>query len=215
MFDDFCKEDKSMIKIISKYWWVLTLRGIIAMAFGLVILLRPAMTLYEMVLLFSLFAFLDSVLTFFAALGRGEEKGEWSLLLEGSAGFAFFVLIFVASNIGSMLWPRLAAVMLVYYMAGWAIATGFFKTITAFLLRKEVKGERILGLGGMVSILAGVILIFQADSGVLAVARPIGIFAVVLGILLFFSRSEVPGEQNRALLIVPEPSVSFAECNRC
>jgi uncharacterized membrane protein HdeD (DUF308 family) len=175
-----------MTTVISKYWWVFTLRGLIAMAFGLVTLLWSTLTLYEMVLLFGFFALFDAGLTIFTCSARGKDKGRWPLLFEGMAGLAVCVIVFVVSNLGSRLWPRLADIMLVYYIAGWAILTGLFKAITAFRLRKEVKEEWVLGLGGVVSILAGLILILHAESGAVAVAWLIGIFAIVLSICLTF-----------------------------
>jgi uncharacterized membrane protein HdeD (DUF308 family) len=72
--------------------------------------------------------------------------------------------------------------MLVFYIAGWAILTGLFRIITAIRIRREIKGEWILGLSGLISILVGLILIFRPEAGVLAVAWLIGIFAIILGI---------------------------------
>jgi uncharacterized membrane protein HdeD (DUF308 family) len=73
--------------------------------------------------------------------------------------------------------------MLVYYIAGWAMLAGLFKIITAIRIRNEVKGEWMLGLNGLVSILVGVILILRPGTGVLAMAWLIGILAVIVGIL--------------------------------
>jgi uncharacterized membrane protein HdeD (DUF308 family) len=181
------KGGTSMIRAISKYWWVFSLRGIIAIVFGLAALLWPALTLGVMVLLFGLFALLEGLLTVVSSFGKGDEKGGWTLLLEGLVGLLVCVIVLLGTSIGSMLWPKVAAVMLVYYIAGWAILAGLFKVITAFRIRNEVKGEWMLGLNGLVSILVGVILIFRPGAGVLAVAWLIGILAIIVGIfqLLF------------------------------
>jgi uncharacterized membrane protein HdeD (DUF308 family) len=171
-----------MIRAILKYWWVFTLRGVIAIAFGLASLLWPALTLGIMVLLFGLFALFEGLLTILTSLGKGDEKGGWTLLFEGFAGVLVCVIVLLGSSIGAMLWPRVAAVMLVFYIAGWAILTGLFRIITAIRIRREIKGEWILGLSGLISILVGLILIFRPEAGVLAVAWLIGIFAIILGI---------------------------------
>ena len=171
-----------MIKAVSKYWWIFALRGIIAIAFGLAALLWPALTLGVMVLLFGLFALLEGLLTVVTSFGKGDEKGGWTLLLEGLVGLLVCVIVLLGTSIGSMLWPKVAAVMLVFYIAGWAILSGLFKIITAFRIRNEVKGEWMLGLNGLVSILVGVILIFRPGAGVLAVAWLIGVLAVIVGI---------------------------------
>ena len=172
----------SMIRAVSKYWWIFSLRGIIAIVFGLAALLWPALTLGVMVLLFGFFALLEGLLTVVTSFGKGDEKGGWTLLFEGLVGLLVCVIVLLGTSIGSILWPKVAAVMLVYYIAGWAILAGLFKIITAFRIRKEVKGEWILGLNGLVSILVGVILILRPEAGVLAVAWLIGILAVIVGI---------------------------------
>ena len=171
-----------MIRAISKYWWVFSLRGIIAIVFGLAALFWPALTLGVMVLLFGLFALLEGLLTVVSSFGKGDEKGGWTLLFEGLVGLLVCVIVLLGTSIGSMLWPKIAAVMLVYYIAGWAVLAGLFKIITAFRIWNEVKGEWALGLSGLISILVGVILIFRPGAGVLAVAWLIGIFAIILGI---------------------------------
>jgi uncharacterized membrane protein HdeD (DUF308 family) len=84
-----------------------------------------------------------------------------------------------------MLWPKVAAVMLVYCIAGWAMLAHLFKIITAFRIRNEVKGERMLGLSGLISILVGLMLILRPGAGGLAVAWLIGLYAIFVGILLF------------------------------
>ena len=175
-----------MIRAISKYWWVFTLRGLIAIVFGLAALLWPALTLGVMVLLFGLFALFEGGLTIVTSFGKGGEKGGWALLLEGLAGLLVCVIVLLGSSIGAMLWPRVAAVMLVFYIAGWAILAGLFKIITAIRIRREIKGEWMLGLSGLISILVGLILIFRPGAGVLAVAWLIGLYAIILGIFQLF-----------------------------
>jgi uncharacterized membrane protein HdeD (DUF308 family) len=174
----------NLLRVIAKYWWVYTLRGIIAMIFGLVTLFRSTLTLYEVVMLFGIYALFDAGLTIATCFGKGMGKGAWPILLEGVMGSVGCFFVLVISNLGSLLWPQVAATMLMFYIAGWAITTGLFKTITAFKLRQEVKAEKILGLAGVISILLGMILIARAGSGVLAVTWLIGIYAIVLSILL-------------------------------
>jgi uncharacterized membrane protein HdeD (DUF308 family) len=171
-----------MIRAVSKYWWIFTLRGIIAIAFGLAALLWPALTLGVMVLLFGFFALLEGLLTVVTSFRKGEEKGGWTLLLEGLVGLLVCVIVLLGTSIGNMLWPKVAALMFVYYIAGWAMIAGLFKIITAFRIRREVKGEWILGLSGLISLLVGLILIIRPGAGVLAVAWLIGILAIILGI---------------------------------
>jgi uncharacterized membrane protein HdeD (DUF308 family) len=180
--ESFLKGGNFMIRAISKYWWVFSLRGLITMAFGLAVLAWPALTLGVMVLLFGLFALFEGGLTIVTSFGKGEEKCGWTILFEGVAGLLVCVIVLLGSSLGSLLWPQVAAVMVVYYIGGWAILSGLFRTITALRIRTEVKGEWVLGASGLISILVGLILILRPGAGVLAVAWLIGILAVILGI---------------------------------
>jgi uncharacterized membrane protein HdeD (DUF308 family) len=171
-----------MIRAVSKYWWIFSLRGIIAIVFGLAALFWPALTLGVMVLLFGLFALLEGLSAVVTSFGKGDEKGGWTLLLEGLVGLVVCVIVLLGTSVGSIFWPKVAAVMLVYYIAGWAMLAGFFKIITAIRIRNEVKGEWMLGLSGLVSLLVGVILIIRPGAGVLAVAWLIGVLAIIVGI---------------------------------
>jgi uncharacterized membrane protein HdeD (DUF308 family) len=171
-----------MIKTVAKYWWVFSVRGILAIVFGVAALLWPSLTLGVMVLLFGLFALCEGLLTILTSLGKGDEKGGWTLLLEGLAGLLVCVVVLLGSSLGSILWPKVAAEMLVYYIAGWAVLSGLFKIGTALRIRAEIEGEWILGLNGLISIAVGLILILRPGAGVLAVAWLIGSFAVILGI---------------------------------
>ena len=120
---------------------------------------------------------------FISAVTFGVVSLLWpALTLEGLAGLLVCVIVLLGTSIGAMLWPRVATVMLVFYIAGWAILAGIFKILTAFRIRKEIKGEWMLGISGLISILVGLILIFRPEAGVLAVAWLIGLYAIILGI---------------------------------
>jgi uncharacterized membrane protein HdeD (DUF308 family) len=175
-----------MIKSVAKYWWVFNVRGMLSIAFGGAAVLWPGLTLGVMVLLFGLFALSEGLLTIFTSLGKGGEKGGWTLLFEGLAGLLVCVVVLLGSSLGSILWPKVAAEMLVYYIAGWAVLSGLFKMATALRIRAEIEGEWSLGLSGLISIVVGLILIFRPGAGVLALAWLIGGFAVILGIFQVF-----------------------------
>ena len=133
-----------MIRAISKYWWVFTLRGLLAIAFGLAALLWPALTLGVMVLLFGLFVLFEGFLTLVPSFGKGDEKGGWTLLFEGVAGLLVCVIVLLGASLGSILWPRVTA--------GTHLYTGRFSSDGAdrlqggvwYLRRVQVLFERLL-----------------------------------------------------------------------
>ncbi len=80
--------------------------------------------------------------------------------------------------------PGITALVLLYVIAFWAIATGVFEIAASIRLRKELTGEWLLALGGVASVVFGALLVLFPGAGALAVIWWIGAYAVVFGALL-------------------------------
>lgn len=162
---------------LSQYWWILLLRGLLAVLFGLAAFALPGATLATLVLLFAAFAFADGLFeTFHAFQVRRTNEHWWMLLIEGFLGILFGVLTFQA--------PDITTLVLLMYIAAWAIASGLMRIVEAFQLRREIEGEWLLALGGLISLAFGVILIARPGVGALAVIWFIGTWAVIVGTFL-------------------------------
>ena len=171
----------------SGHWWALALRGAIAILFGLAALLRPEIALQALILLFGAYALVDGVFAIVGIFG-GTRGGtpRWLLLIEGIAGI-------LAGLIAFML-PGLTALLLLYLIAAWAIITGIFEIATAIRLRREIRGEWALILGGALSVLFGVILIVVSPfAAILSLVWLIGVYAVAFGILMLITAFQVRG----------------------
>jgi uncharacterized membrane protein HdeD (DUF308 family) len=167
-----------MLAYLSRYWWTVVLRGAIAVVFGVVALIWPDITVRVLVLLFGFYALLDGLLALAALLVGGNlvsERRGW-LIVEGIAGIAAGVIAF--------LWPEITALVLLYLIAAWAIATGVLEVAVAIWLRRELRGEWLLALAGIVSVVFGVFLIVRPSEGAIAVVWLIGIFAILFGAAL-------------------------------
>ena len=165
--------------LMSRYWWVLLLRGVLAILFGIAALAYPGMTIGSLVLYFAAFAFVDGISNVFQAFsGREENESWWVLLLEGLLGIAFGVITYQA--------PGITTLMLLLYIGFWAIATGVMRIILAVRLRHEITGEWWMVLGGLVSILFGMAMVSRPGAGALAVLTVIGVWSIVTGLSLVF-----------------------------
>ncbi len=82
------------------------------------------------------------------------------------------------------MWPGITGLVLLFFIAGWAIATGIMEIIGAIKLRKEIDNEWWLIATGVLSVLFGVMIAIQPGAGALALVFVIGSFAILYGILL-------------------------------
>jgi uncharacterized membrane protein HdeD (DUF308 family) len=175
-----------LASILSRRWWLLLLRGLIAIAFGVVSWVQPGISLASLVLLFGAYSLADGVLNAWTALeGRREHEHWWVLFLEGLLGIGVGVLTFLA--------PALTALALLFYIAIWAIATGVLEIVAAIRLRKEIENEWMLIVAGLVSVVFGVLLMAQPAAGALALLWLIASYAIFFGVLLVILAFKVRG----------------------
>jgi uncharacterized membrane protein HdeD (DUF308 family) len=169
------------------HWWALAIRGGIAILFGLAALLRPDIALDALILLFGAYALVDGVFAIVGVFG-GTRGGtpRWLLLIEGIAGILAGIIAFVL--------PGLTAFVLLYLIAAWAVVTGIFEIASAIRLRREVRGEWALIVGGALSLLFGVLLaVIGPVAGLLSLIWLIGVYALVFGILMLITAFQVRG----------------------
>src|SRR4030095_15178748 len=127
--------------LIERYWWVPLLRGLPGILFGIIALAMPGITLASLILVFGVWLLFDGVFTIFHAFsGRQASPRWWMMLLEG--------LIAAALGIYALRAPGLAAITLLFYIAGWAILSGIIRIALAFTLRRGSPGEGWVGHGG-------------------------------------------------------------------
>lgn len=168
-----------MLTMLRKYWWTILLRGIIALLFGIAAFVWPGMTILFLISLFGVYALLDGIISVIIGIAQyGQQERWWATLLQGIAGIVVGLLTF--------LWPQVTGLILLFFIAAWAILTGLFQIVAAIRLRKVIVGEWLLGLSGAISVLFGITLFVYPAAGALAVIWMIGIFAILNGLLLIF-----------------------------
>ena len=167
------------------HWWALALRGAIAILFGLAALLRPGIALEALILLFGAYALVDGVFAVVGVFG-GTRGGtpRWLLFIEGIASILVGLIAFVL--------PGLTAILFLYLIAIWAIITGVSEIGMAIRLRRDIRGEWALIVGGAFSVLFGVILaVIGPIAGLLSLIWLIGIYAAAFGILMLITAFQV------------------------
>jgi uncharacterized membrane protein HdeD (DUF308 family) len=169
--------DVTVVETFRLNWWLVALRGLVAVLFGVLALVWPGVTLIALVWLFGAFALVNGILSL--VLAAKAPKGYpriGSLILGGLLGILAGLLTFVM--------PGITALGLLILIALWAIVTGIMELVTAIRLRKIIANEWLLVLTGVLSVAFGVLLILMPGAGALALIWWIGIWALVFGILL-------------------------------
>jgi len=164
-----------LLRELAENWWLLLLRGIAAIAFGVLAFGWPGLTLLALTLMWGIYAIADGILALWAAIASkgGEMAPRWWLAIVGIAGVVAGLLTFV--------WPGMTALILLIFIASWAIVIGVLQIWGAIRLRKEIEGEWLLGLSGVLWVAFGVIMFAQPGAGALALIWWIGSFAILAG----------------------------------
>jgi len=164
-------------EIPRNYWWLVLLRGIFAVLFGIVAIVWPGPTLFFLIYLFGAYVLLDGITAVVVAFQeRNVYSRWWVILIGGIAGIILGLMVFF--------WPGETALVLLFLIAAWAIVTGIFEVIAAFVVPPGAGFERALVAGGVISILLGVVLFFIPRAALLAFVWLIGIFSLIYGVVL-------------------------------
>lgn len=178
-------EEKGLVRqFCSEAWWLVLLRGIALLILGGLLLSKPGITVLVLVQFLGAYFFVDGIFSVFKSIkGRKYMQGwGWGIFM-GALEILAGIIVFghpLASTI-------LTAGFLVYWVAFMAILFGIFGIITGIQVRKEVKGECAMIVGGVLAIIFGLILIMNPKASVVVYLTIMGVVAVIGGIIQIFA----------------------------
>jgi uncharacterized membrane protein HdeD (DUF308 family) len=165
-----------VLALLARNWWLIAIRGIAAIAFGIVAFVWPGVTVVVLIALFGAYALIDGV-SLLASLVRGDRDARRHAWAVGAMG-----VLGVLAAVVTFLVPGLTALSLVYVVGFWSIAVGVFQLAAAIRLRQEIEGELWLALGGILAILFGLYIVVFPGAGLLSLIWLVGAWAVVFGV---------------------------------
>src|SRR6187455_58482 len=162
-----------MLEALQKHWWLVAVRGVLAILFGILALASPYIVIFSLITFFAFFAILSSffILTL-AFLGETENRG--IRILEG--------LIFMGAGIVVLLNPVSALGGIMIFIAAWAILSGITQIISAIKMRKVISNEFMLILNGVISLIFGILLAGNLIQGAGVMLMVFGVFAILSGL---------------------------------
>src|SRR5213080_930613 len=165
-----------LIETLKRHWWVPVLRGVAAIVFGVIAFVYPGLTVAVLVLLFGAWVLVDGVFRIVGAIGHRASDPDWGWqLVIGILGIIIGLLTFHA--------PGVTALALVIYIAAWALMIGVTEIALAIKMRREIKGEWLLILMGLASIVFAALLLWNPVAGAAALIWIIAWYAVIIGVL--------------------------------
>ena len=165
------------LHVLAKNWWMLLVRGLFAILFGLLAYAWPGLTLLVLIVLFGIHALVDGVIALSAAMtNRGASSRTGLLVITGLLDIAFALIAFF--------WPGETALFLILLIGAWAVIRGIFEIVAAIQLRKEISNEWLWILGGILSLIFGLFVIAAPGAGALALVWVIASYAILFGILM-------------------------------
>jgi uncharacterized membrane protein HdeD (DUF308 family) len=181
----------ALLGTLAENWWLLLLRGLIAIAFGVIAFLWPNITLAALIYLWGAYAIVDGIIAIWAAfnLAGGDAGPRWWLGLTGVVGIAAGIVAFVYTG--------MTALVLLMFIAVWAIIIGVLQLYAAIQLRNVIDNTWWLILSGLISIALGVVLIGWPNAGALAVIWTIAWYAVFFGCMLIGLSFEIKKFKQR------------------
>ena len=163
-----------LLRALAANWWLLLLRGLASIVLGVLAFAWPGFTLLTLTLVWGAYTLADGVLALGAAIMGGSMAPRWWLALAGIVG--------ILAGLVAILSPAFAATVLLVIVATWAILVGLLQIWGAIRLRKEIEGEWMLALSGLLALGFGVAILIQPDAGALALVWLIGAYALISGL---------------------------------
>jgi len=167
-----------MFALLFPDWRVTMLRAVAALAFGVLTLVWPGVTLWALVVLFGIYVLVDGVFELVDVVRNVPE------VRAQRAWLAFDSLIAIAAGIITLVWPAITALALLYLIAFWALFTGVVRLSFA-LANRRVLSPWMAVLGAALSIAFGIVLLITPGSGALVITWLIGWYAIVVAVMLF------------------------------
>ncbi|MDX5452144.1 MAG: HdeD family acid-resistance protein [Rhodococcus sp. (in: high G+C Gram-positive bacteria)] len=164
--------------LFKQMWWLVLIRGILAVLFGVVALVWPGITVWALVVVFGIYAIVDGVVLVYHAI-RDRAR------LDGWGWWLAMGLVSIAAGIVALVWPAATALVVLYIIAFYAILFGVTGIIGALSFRKVPNSGWGWSLvAGILAVLLGVVLLIFPGSGIISLIWLLGIYAILFGVLL-------------------------------
>ena len=165
-------------EVLRGAWWVMLLRGILAIVLGLFAFLKPACVLIGIVQLMGLFFLVDGVLLIVGAVAGHTGGSRWLAILGG----IFYILAGIAIFSSPLFSTLITEAFVIYLMACFVMITGSMRIATAIRLWQVHAHKWLLLVEGIIGIMFAMVLIGAPIIAAVVLMQIIGIIAIIMAI---------------------------------
>lgn len=160
---------------LSSVWWLVLIRGIFGIIFGLIALIWTENALLALIFVFGAFALVEGAFALYRGFSGDTYNRGWLI---------FIGIVGVIAGIVAFIRPGLAGLTLLYIVAFWAIFTGVTGIVAGIRMRKVITNEWMFIVSGALTLLFGILLVIWPLSGALSLVWLLGLFSLIYGIAL-------------------------------
>ncbi|MFT3718463.1 HdeD family acid-resistance protein [Pseudorhodoferax sp.] len=160
---------------VQRSWWVFLLYGLAAVVFGLLTLVRPGLTVIVLTITFGALSLVDGVVSLLG-LARGDHALPRGMLV-------LYALVSIVFGVLALWQPAEMAAAMVWVLGVWLVVAGIARIVFAVQVRKQIEGEWLLALSGVLAIVLGVLFFVNPAAGLVTIALWIGAGALLYGVL--------------------------------
>lgn len=172
-----------MLETVQKKWWVLLLRGILLLIFGLLAVAIPGMVMATFLFYFGVIAIFSGIFVIIEGLMSAEGKG--SHIMEG--------LFYVIFGILFIVMPGFVVSLGLYIIAFWALFAGVFMIVNAVKMRKVINNEWLIILNGIITVIFGLLIFANVIAGAEVIIMVFGFYAIFSGVMMMLLSFKVKG----------------------
>ena len=180
------------LRALSHDWWIFLMEGVLAIVFGLLLLVWPGPTTGVVIVLVGLFALLSGIVGVFAAIGAAGNHQPWAWKL-------ITAMLGILAGLAIMRWPGATAAVILYLIAFWLILGGIVGIVEFFAAHRSFSRAWLLLLSSVVAILFGIAMFAWPTVTLTLIISLIGLYAIVQGIVLCALAFQVRSSPERLL----------------
>jgi uncharacterized membrane protein HdeD (DUF308 family) len=152
-------------------WWVAVVRGAMTLAFGLLVIAYPALTVFTFFVFFSINILVDGLLSLFYGVSNKSSL----LTIVGILSIVLFIIM--------SLNPKETGAAFLFFIAFWGIITGITALVEALLQDAKLFSKLLMATLGLLYIGFGIYVLRNPVSSVLLILNVIGWVNIIGGSL--------------------------------